>query len=116
MNTRALTEGEKGVVRQFADRLEVSLRQQVLADLDRSMAEPAIPDSSVVRFVLADYARPPYEGQHSFGVEGRMLDKDDVEVSVVLYADQNDRLLELEFIRWGDGNLLGPRWDTLRVY
>lgn len=44
-----------------------------------------------------------------------MLDRDDVELSVLLYADKNDRLFELEFIRWDSSGLLGPRYETLTL-
>ncbi|WP_162579839.1 DUF6984 family protein [Variovorax sp. PBS-H4] len=60
-------------------------------------------------------ARPPHRGQHPFGVEGRMLDSDGTKLSVLLHADENGRLLELEFIRWDSGDLLGPRWETLSL-
>lgn len=42
-----------------------------------------------------------------------MRDRDDAELTVVLYADENGRLLELEFMRWADGDLQAPNWDTL---
>lgn len=66
-------------------------------------------------FEIAGYKRPMYRGQHPFGVEGRMLDSDGVEVSVLLHVDENGRLLELELIRWDSKDLLGPRWETLRL-
>lgn len=45
-----------------------------------------------------------------------MLDADGAEISVVLYADENGRLLELEYVRWGGGALLDPQVDSLRVW
>jgi hypothetical protein len=109
---RALTEVEKKVVEQFANHVEERSRQQLMRELEHSTVEDETPDSSRIRFIIAGYTRPPYQGQHPFGVEGRMLDRDDVELSVVLYADENERLFELEFIRWGDGALLEPKLDT----
>ena len=67
-------------------------------------------------FDLSGYLRPPYRGQHSYPSEGKMRDRDGAEVTVVLYADENDRLLELEFIRWGDGDLIGPDLSTIELY
>jgi hypothetical protein len=56
-------------------------------------------------------------GIYSYGPfgEGRMLDSDGTELSVLLHADENGRLLELEFMRWDSSDLLGPNWETLRL-
>ena len=45
-----------------------------------------------------------------------MLDSDGEELSVLLHADENGHLLEVEFIRWDSGGLLGPRCETLALY
>jgi hypothetical protein len=45
-----------------------------------------------------------------------MFDKDGADLTVLLHADKNGRLLELEFIRWGEGDLLGQKWETLTLY
>ncbi len=45
-----------------------------------------------------------------------MLDKDGAELSVLLHADENGRLFELEFVRWDEGPLVGPEWGTLKLY
>lgn len=37
-------------------------------------------------------------------------------MGLLLFADQNGRLLELELIRWGDGDLIDPDWKTLKLY
>lgn len=44
-----------------------------------------------------------------------MLDGDGVDLSVLLYADENGHLLELEFIRWDASDLVGPQWNTLTL-
>ncbi|MDR6537127.1 hypothetical protein J2739_002900 [Variovorax soli] len=99
----------------FANRLEEGERSQLLEDLEKASAAPATPDGSRVMFFIAGYERPQYRGQHPFGVEGRMLDSDGTELSVLLHADENGRLLELEFLRWDSFDLLGPNWKTLRL-
>jgi len=33
-----------------------------------------------------------------------------------LFADENDRLLELELLRWDGGDVIDPDWTTLRLY
>ncbi len=75
-----------------------------------------VADGARVIFEIAGYQRPPYRGQHPFGVEGKMLDSDNTELSVLLYADENGRLLELEFIRWDSNDPLSPQWGTLKVF
>ncbi|WP_124684617.1 DUF6984 family protein [Cupriavidus pauculus] len=115
MNMRPLTTEERKLVAGFASKLEEAERIQLLKDLRNSSAIPARSDGSRVMFEIAGYKRPMYRGQHPFGVEGWMLDSDGVEVSVLLHVDENGRLLELELIRWDSKDLLGPRWETLRL-
>ena len=115
MNMRSLTDDERTLIVNFASGLGEGERAQLLQDLQKASAAPATPDGSRVVFNIAGYDRPPYRGQHPFGVEERMLDSDDTELSVLLHADENGRLLELEFIRWDSGDLLGPRWETLSL-
>jgi Domain of unknown function (DUF6984) len=62
------------------------------------------------------HQRPKYEGQHSFGVEGKVWDQDGTQISIDLYADQNDRLLELEALREAPGNIISPDWDSILFY
>jgi hypothetical protein len=99
----------------FASGLGEGERAQLLQDLQKASAAPATPDGSRVVFNIARYDRLPYRGQHPFGVEGGMLDSDGTELSVLLHADENGRLLELEFIRWDSGDLLGPRWEKFSL-
>lgn len=115
MNMRSLTYEERTLVANFASKLDEGQRTQLLEDMKNASAELGTPDGSRVLFAIAGYERPPYLGQHLFPLEGRMLDYDGNELSVLLHADENDRLLELEFIRWDSSDLLGPRWDTLKL-
>lgn len=115
MNMRPLTHEERTLIVNFASKLDEAERTQLLEDLENSSATPGTPDGSRVLFDIAGYERPPYRGQHLFRVEGRMLDSDGTELSVLLHADENGRLLELELIRWDSNDLLGPRWETLRL-
>jgi len=32
-----------------------------------------------------------------------------------LHQDENDRLYELELVRYDDGDLMGPQWETLKL-
>lgn len=113
---RSLTETEVALIRQVAQRLPPDEQRQLLDDLVRAQAEPVTPDGARIVFDISDYQRPPYRGQHSFGVEGELRDKDGTRLSFDLFADENGRLLELELIRWGDGNLIDPDWSSLELY
>jgi hypothetical protein len=115
MNMRPLTYEERTLLANFASKLEERQRKQLLEDLKHASAEPRTPDGSRILFAISGYERPPYLGQHLFPIEGTMLDYDGNELSVLLYADENNRLLELEFIRWDSCDLLGPRLDTLKL-
>ena len=106
---------EAALVTQLVAKLDKDAREQVLADLANAKARPASDDGSRIAFDIEGYERPAYRGQHAFGCEARMLDHDNAPLSVVLYADENGRLLELEFIRWEAGDLLAPRFDTLTL-
>jgi hypothetical protein len=112
---RPLTQIERSVIRAIAEKLPPDRQRQLLADLDLATAHPALPDGSIVTFSIAGYDRSPYCGQHSFGVEGELVDKDGTKVGLILFADPNDRLLELELIRWGDGDLIDPDWSTFKL-
>ena len=112
---RPLTPVERAVLRRFADKLHDGERDRLLEDVDRSTARAATPDGSRIVFEIEGYVRPPYRGQRAFDVEGRARDRDGTELTVVLHADENGRLLELEVIRWDDGDVIGPDWGTLRL-
>jgi hypothetical protein len=44
-----------------------------------------------------------------------MRDSDGTAITVSVYADENDRVLELEFVKWGDGPIVKPDWATFRL-
>jgi hypothetical protein len=117
MMPRPLTDIEKSVISQIAARLpEGPRRQQLMADMENATAEPATEDGSRIVFHIRGYQRPKYEGQHSFGVEGKVRDQDGTQISIDLYADQNDRLLELEVLREAPGNIISPDWASIFFY
>ena len=113
---RPLTKSEWNMIYAIASMLPLKNQQQLLFDLEFATAHSVLPDNSLLKFSIAGYKRPPYVGQHSFGVEGELLDRDGTRVSLILFADQNDRLSELELIRWGEGDLIEPDWGTLKLY
>lgn len=116
MNMRPLSENERDLITRFATKLEKVEGAQLIADAAHATAKAVTPDSSRILFQIDGYNRPPYRGQHPFNVEGRMNDIDDAELSVLLHADENGRLLELEFIRWDSRTIQEPQWQTLQVF
>jgi|JRYI01.1.fsa_nt_gb hypothetical protein len=114
--TRLLSIWEQKIIRRVAEKLAPDRQRQLLDDLANATAIAATPDGARVQFFISGYEHPPYRGQHSFGVSGELLDKDKTKLSFDLFADENDRLLELELIRWGEGDLIDPDWETLKFY
>ncbi len=116
MTMRDLTSAEKHVIREIALRLPGDERDRLLADMEQATAETLSSDGSRVAFGIAGYHRPAYRGQHPFPVEGKVLDRDGSELSVLLHADENGRLLELEIVRFDEGEVIQPDWSTLRLW
>lgn len=111
---RMLSPAEISVITKIANMLSDNRRAQLLKDMANAKAQ--VDSSQRTIFHIAGYERPPYAGQYSFGVEGRLFDRDGVQLCLDLYADQNDRLLELELLRIEDGDVLAPKWETLELY
>ena len=113
---RNLTSAERHVIHEIALRLPDNERDRLLHDMERATAESLSSDESRIAFSIEGYARPPYQGQHPFHVEGRVRDRDGSELSVLLHADENGRLLELELVRYDEGEVIEPDWSTLRLW
>jgi len=113
---RPPSEPEKNIIRRVAERLSSGESRLLLDDLEKSEAEPVGASSARIVFHISGYERPPYRGQRSFGVGGDLLDKDGTKLSFDLFADENGHLLELELIRWGEGDLIEPNWSTVKFY
>lgn len=111
---RKLTSDERRVIQELALRLPTEKRNQLLTDMERATAESVPGNSARILFTIAGYERPSYRGQHPFHVEGTVQDRDGNELSVLLHADENGRLLELEIVRFDKGGIIEPDWNTLR--
>lgn len=104
------------LVLRFIRRLAPLEASGLTADLERAVvADDAVTGARVV-FAIAGYERPSYKGQHSYPVEIRLSDADGAGLTAVLYADENNRLYELEIIRWGEGSPLAPDASSARFY
>ena len=94
-------------------------REQLLADLATCDVVIDLPDRSIILFQLPGYERPPGHARGSFaslkgdGVEGHVIDRDGARLDVLLHADANRRLYELELVRYEVGPVIGPDWNTL---
>jgi hypothetical protein len=113
---RPVTETESALVRRMAERLPEAMRAQVLSDLNDAEVEPFNQDDSIVRFHIRGYVRPPGVGRETLPVAGKAVDRDGAYVEVALFSDENGRLYELELIRYENGNLIAPDWNTLELY
>lgn len=116
MTMRSLSDNELQLITRVAEKLALDERTQLLTDASNATVESVVADASRLIFHISGYNRPLNEGQHLYAAEGRMLDGDSAELDVLLFADKNGRLLELEFVRYDPGDLIGPRWDTLNVF
>ena len=103
-------------MRRIAERLPPEQQQRLLQDLESAEVGWAAPDRSRVRFELRGYVRGHATGYRPYGVEGTAIDSDGAQVTVLLHADDAGRLFELECIRWADGPLKGPDWQTVEFY
>jgi len=115
---RDLTDTEKLLISRIAAMLSDDARRQTLLDDMASATAEVFATEGALRIVfhISGYERPPYRGQHSFGVEGKLNDIDGELLITDLFADENDRLLELEIIRYADGPIKGPDWQSLTLY
>jgi hypothetical protein len=119
---RALTDEERGVVLRLSKEIKSPEEErQLLTDLANCTVQEAVPDGSRLRFEVPGYERPTYRGQHGFRgkdgfpVEGTMKDIDGIEMDVYLFADENNRLLELELNKHAPSPVIRPDWSTFKV-
>lgn len=106
---------ERELIATLSERLSVEKKKAVLADLEILKIKECAPNRAWIIFEIPGYERPIYHGQHMFEVEGTLRDKDGSNVSALLYGDENDRILELEFVRWDAQNIIDLQWDTLEI-
>jgi hypothetical protein len=99
----------------IADALSPQQSQTVKADLEKSSVVEAAADGSRFLFNIDGYQRSKYLGQHALPVEGTMSDRDGVDLHVLLHVDENERLFELELVRWAEGPVIEPNWSSFRV-
>ncbi len=114
---RHLSKTEKKVLCTIARSLDIDEQAQLLNDIEKCFIINEENSKFLIQFGIAGYERPVYKGQHTYGVEGKVKDKDGATLTVLLFADENNRLLELELIRWSekDEAIIEPQWESLII-
>src|SRR5215475_5100474 len=97
---RLLSAAEVSVIRWFAERVEEPLRQTLLTDLITARVEEIHDGQLTLCFEIEGYTRPQYRLERPFAVDAAALDADGAPLAVVLSADENGRLFELQIIRF----------------
>lgn len=113
--SRSLSQLELALLTRIAEGLGADLGARLRRDIEVATAQPLNDEGTRIGFDLRGYDRPPYVGQHAYPLEGRIRDADGGEVSVIVHADQNDHLLELELIKWGSAKLICPVLSTFSL-
>lgn len=113
---RSISELERALIEGVAQRLPSADSERLLDDLKLASVDGSSPDATRLSFTIEGYSHPLYEGQHQYPVEIRMRDVDGADITVILYADVNDRLYELELIRWDGGEVLCPNIESISFY
>ncbi|WPH17803.1 DUF6984 family protein [Variovorax paradoxus] len=116
MSKSRLKQEERYLIKQYAELLPLAAQELILADLQVAQIKECASNRSWIIFSIPGYERPIYQGQHTVEVEGKLLDKDGAEVSAILYVDENNRLYELEFVRWDANELIDLQWSTLEIF
>jgi len=106
---------ERIIASRMCEGLPAAQRAQMLADLATASVEPLNDDGSILRFHLRDYTRLPGIGRR-VAVDGTARDRDGAYLNVILFTDENDRLYELEVVRFDEGNVVGPDMETLKIF
>jgi hypothetical protein len=109
---RVFSTQERSFVRQVAERLPEPEREQLLVDLARGVVSK---EGDFLAVEIGNYDRPEYAGHSSFPFEGKLTDLTGEPVSILLNTDQNDRLLEIEFVWWASPSGTELDWSTLEI-
>lgn len=112
---RKLSEAEHRALIKMANQLPDVEMEMLVSDLKRCRVIADTKDGSRFLFLIDGYPRPAYLGQHAYPTEGVVKDVDGADLTVCIYADHQDRLLELELIKWTEQPIREPNWDTFAI-
>ena len=116
MIMRNISDFERLLVEGVARRLPSLDASKLLNDLRFASVDESSSDPARISFVIDGYPHPPYEGQHQYPVEIRLSDMDGADITAILYADANNRLYELELIRWDGREVSSPNIESILFY
>lgn len=112
---RPLSREERHLIELLAAKLDVKTRVRLLEDLASARVVQEAADGAVLTFELEGYQRPKEPGQCLYPIEAELGAADDT-ITILLYADSNGRLLELEFINWSEKAAVDTSWRDLRIW
>lgn len=113
---RALSDAEKSLISRMAEKLPEKTRSQIMNDLSNAAVEFEYDKGSIVVLKIAGYERPADQSLKPFAVDGLVKDTDGEKIDVILHGDVNERLFQLELLRYAKGDIIGPDWNTLQLY
>jgi len=99
---------------------DLAQREQLVSDLKKSAVEEHS-NGEILAFHIQGYSRPEYTGQHEFQsvdgfpLEGKVADADGNEVAVWLFADTNNRILEIELNNYTGDIPFPVSWDKFKL-
>ena len=119
---RRLSDEESKAIVLIADTIESDLeREQLLADIRNCAVSSTAEDGSMLMFSVDAYVRPEkwlqrqYKARDGFPAEGVVKDRDGAQMDVMLFQDQNHRVLKLEIVRYHPGGVIDPDWSTFHL-
>ena len=111
-----LKDYERGMIDCIAGALPEEERQALERDLRLADVNHRSDDGRIVQFALAGYSRPEYRGQDPYSVEVTFRNRSGSHLYVMLYKDQNGRLLELEIIPVDDAAEISPDLRSATIH
>jgi len=122
MAMRPLSDEESEAIISIAGTIESdSEREVLLADIQNCTVSSTVEDGSMLMFNVDGYVRPEkwlqreYRARDGLPAEGAVKDKDGVDMDVMLFQDQNHRILKMEIVRYHPGSVIKPDWSTFKL-
>jgi hypothetical protein len=109
---RAFSDDERAFLESMADKLPLRECERLRHDIEIARV---IVDRDFLLIDLPGYERPEHKGQRSLAFEGEMRAADGGPMTLLVHVDQNERLLEVEFIYWESIGGRAPDWSTLSI-
>jgi len=113
---RRISKFERVLIEGVARKLHPSAASKLINDMDNASVDDSVGGRSRVLFIIDGYGPVAYKGQHQYPVEMRLIDADGADLTAILYADENDRLCELEIIRWDGAEPMSPDLESISYF